>query len=129
MDLVVWGPIRHLPSLDAECLASIAYMRLTVPTDSWNLVASDGSDAQIRGMYVASYCGAFWESARLVLSSTCSCFGRILTLDYLPALRLQNRILATGFDDITTTIESQKFQRHRLDDDDLDGRQSADMQA
>lgn len=40
LELHVWGPAFSLPSIDAQCLATIAYFSLTVPKDSWVLVAS-----------------------------------------------------------------------------------------
>ncbi|PWY78570.1 mitochondrial import receptor subunit [Aspergillus sclerotioniger CBS 115572] len=40
LELHVWGPAFSLPSIDAQCLATIAYLSLTVPKDQWVLVAS-----------------------------------------------------------------------------------------
>ncbi|OOF96069.1 hypothetical protein ASPCADRAFT_207423 [Aspergillus carbonarius ITEM 5010] len=40
LELHVWGPAFSLPSIDAQCLATIAYLSLTVPKDDWVLVAS-----------------------------------------------------------------------------------------
>ena len=40
LELHVWGPAFSLPSLDAQCLATIAYFSLAVPRDAWVLVAS-----------------------------------------------------------------------------------------
>ncbi|PYI05815.1 mitochondrial import receptor subunit [Aspergillus sclerotiicarbonarius CBS 121057] len=40
LELHVWGPAFSLPSIDAQCLAAIAYLSLTVPKDAWVLVAS-----------------------------------------------------------------------------------------
>ncbi|KAI9370437.1 Tom37 C-terminal domain-containing protein [Aspergillus egyptiacus] len=40
LELHVWGPGFSLPSVDAQCLATIAYFSLVVPKDSWVLVAS-----------------------------------------------------------------------------------------
>jgi hypothetical protein len=40
LELHVWGPAFSLPSLDAQCLAAIAYLSQAVPRGSWRLVAS-----------------------------------------------------------------------------------------
>jgi sorting and assembly machinery component 37 len=40
LELHVWGPAFSLPSLDAQCLAAIAYFSLAVPRDAWVLIAS-----------------------------------------------------------------------------------------
>ncbi|RAK97803.1 mitochondrial import receptor subunit [Aspergillus ibericus CBS 121593] len=40
LELHVWGPAFSLPSIDAQCLAAIAYLSLTLPQDAWVLVAS-----------------------------------------------------------------------------------------
>lgn len=45
LELHVWGPAFSLPSIDAQCLATIAYFSLTVPKDSWVLVASSDPTA------------------------------------------------------------------------------------
>ncbi|QSZ36462.1 hypothetical protein DSL72_006341 [Monilinia vaccinii-corymbosi] len=40
LELHVWGPSFGLPSIDAQCLATIAYMRQVIPRGQWSLVAS-----------------------------------------------------------------------------------------
>ncbi|KAI5791956.1 putative mitochondrial import receptor subunit [Geopyxis carbonaria] len=40
IELHVWGPGFTLPSIDPLCLAAISYLNLTLPKDSWSLVAS-----------------------------------------------------------------------------------------
>lgn len=40
LELHVWGPAFSLPSIDAQCLATIAYLSQTVPKEAWVLVAS-----------------------------------------------------------------------------------------
>ncbi|KAA8575905.1 hypothetical protein EYC84_006070 [Monilinia fructicola] len=40
LELHVWGPSFGLPSIDAQCLATIAYMRQVIPRGQWFLVAS-----------------------------------------------------------------------------------------
>ena len=39
-ELHVWGPGFSLPSIDAQCLAVIAYFTQAVPKGQWALVAS-----------------------------------------------------------------------------------------
>ncbi|KAE9366759.1 hypothetical protein N431DRAFT_495164 [Stipitochalara longipes BDJ] len=40
IELHVWGPGFGLPSLDAHCLAAIAYLQQAVPRGKWQLIAS-----------------------------------------------------------------------------------------
>ncbi|KZF24215.1 hypothetical protein L228DRAFT_281314 [Xylona heveae TC161] len=40
LELHIWGPAFSLPSIDAQCLAAIAYLTQAVPKDHWVLVAS-----------------------------------------------------------------------------------------
>lgn len=40
LQLHVWGPAFSLPSIEAQCLATIAYCTLVLPKGSWELVAS-----------------------------------------------------------------------------------------
>ncbi|KAG0645512.1 outer membrane import complex 1 [Hyphodiscus hymeniophilus] len=40
LELHVWGPAFSLPSIDAHCLAAIAYLQQAVPRGEWQLIAS-----------------------------------------------------------------------------------------
>jgi sorting and assembly machinery component 37 len=40
LELHVWGPAFGLPSIDAHCLAAIAYLQQAVPRGKWQLMAS-----------------------------------------------------------------------------------------
>jgi sorting and assembly machinery component 37 len=40
LELHIWGPAFSLPSIDPQCLATIAYLVQAVPEDAWVLVAS-----------------------------------------------------------------------------------------
>ncbi|EDN98128.1 hypothetical protein SS1G_12985 [Sclerotinia sclerotiorum 1980 UF-70] len=40
LELHIWGPSFGLPSIDAQCLATIAYMQQVIPRGQWFLVAS-----------------------------------------------------------------------------------------
>ena len=40
LQLHVWGPAFSLPSIEAQCLAAIAYCSIALPKDSWELVAT-----------------------------------------------------------------------------------------
>ncbi|KAK1238274.1 hypothetical protein MKX07_006420 [Trichoderma sp. CBMAI-0711] len=41
LHLHVWGPAFGLPSIDAECLAIIAYLHNALPSSEWRLIASN----------------------------------------------------------------------------------------
>lgn len=59
-ELHVWGPAYGLPSIDAECLAAIAYVNRAVPSDEWVLIADhDTSISSRRKRY------RFWETSFL----------------------------------------------------------------
>jgi sorting and assembly machinery component 37 len=45
LELHIWGPAFGLPSIDAECIAAIAYLRHCLNDEEWVLVAS--SDASV----------------------------------------------------------------------------------
>ncbi|ETN38780.1 uncharacterized protein HMPREF1541_06818 [Cyphellophora europaea CBS 101466] len=42
-ELHIWGPAFGLPSIDATCLAVVAYCRECVPTGKWTLIPADPS--------------------------------------------------------------------------------------
>lgn len=44
LELHVWGPAFGLPSIDAECIAAVAYAKLTLRKGSWVVVASHDLD-------------------------------------------------------------------------------------
>lgn len=46
--LHVWGPAFGLPSIDAECLATITYLAWALPTSEWELVATSPSAVPTR---------------------------------------------------------------------------------
>ncbi|KAL3418118.1 mitochondrial import receptor subunit [Phlyctema vagabunda] len=72
LELHVWGPAFGLPSIDAPCLAAIAYLQKAVPRGQWQLIASNelpalrNGDVWIGGFrnifhYVAQYSAGEWE--------------------------------------------------------------------
>ncbi|CAI7649444.1 unnamed protein product [Penicillium pancosmium] len=62
LQLHVWGPAFALPSIDAQCLAAIAYCSLALPKDSWELVASSDPSVSPTGELPALQNGAVWVS-------------------------------------------------------------------
>ncbi|BCS24151.1 glutathione S-transferase family protein [Aspergillus puulaauensis] len=62
LELHVWGPAFSLPSIDAQCLATIAYFSLTVPKDSWVLVASSDPTVSPTQELPALKNGSTWVS-------------------------------------------------------------------
>ena len=40
LELHIWGPAFGLPSIDTQCLATVAYFTRAVPRSEWVLVAS-----------------------------------------------------------------------------------------
>ncbi|OLN84322.1 Metaxin-like protein [Colletotrichum chlorophyti] len=41
LELHVWGPAFRLPSVDAECLAAIAYLHTALPSSQWRLIPTN----------------------------------------------------------------------------------------
>ncbi|KAL2823692.1 Tom37 C-terminal domain-containing protein [Aspergillus cavernicola] len=62
LELHVWGPGFSLPSIDAQCLATIAYFSLAVPKDSWVLVASSDPTVSPTHELPALKNGSTWVS-------------------------------------------------------------------
>jgi sorting and assembly machinery component 37 len=53
LELYVWGPAFGLPSIDAECLAAIAYLRHCLNDGEWVLVASSDTSVSPTSTFYA----------------------------------------------------------------------------
>ncbi|KOS38062.1 hypothetical protein ACN38_g11132 [Penicillium nordicum] len=62
LQLHVWGPAFSLPSIDAQCLAAIAYCSEVLPKDSWELIASSDPSVSPTGELPALQNGSVWVS-------------------------------------------------------------------
>ncbi|KAF7159346.1 hypothetical protein CNMCM5623_004660 [Aspergillus felis] len=62
LELHVWGPAFSLPSIDAQCLATIAYFSLAVPKDAWVLIASSDPSVSPTNELPAVKNGTTWVS-------------------------------------------------------------------
>ncbi|KAL4878382.1 Tom37 C-terminal domain-containing protein [Aspergillus karnatakaensis] len=62
LELHVWGPGLSLPSIDTQCLATIAYFSIAVPKDSWVLVASSDPTVSPTQELPALKNGSTWVS-------------------------------------------------------------------
>ncbi|KAJ5327529.1 hypothetical protein MYU51_009215 [Penicillium brevicompactum] len=60
--LHVWGPAFSLPSIDAQCLAVIAYCSEALPKGSWELVATSDPSVSPTGELPALQNGEVWVS-------------------------------------------------------------------
>lgn len=60
IELHIWGPAFGLPSIDARCLAAIAYLRECLPSDKWRLVPSSGTADNPLGELPALRDGQRW---------------------------------------------------------------------
>ncbi|KAF2738459.1 hypothetical protein EJ04DRAFT_541381 [Polyplosphaeria fusca] len=56
--LHVWGPAFGLPSIDAECIAAVAYLNRIVPRDHWVLISDHEPSISLRGELPALVDGA-----------------------------------------------------------------------
>ncbi|RCI13094.1 hypothetical protein L249_0228 [Ophiocordyceps polyrhachis-furcata BCC 54312] len=62
LDLHVWGPAFGLASIDAECLAAIAYLRNALPPSDWRLVPSSDPSRSRQNHLPALYHDGVWVS-------------------------------------------------------------------
>ncbi|KAJ5103831.1 hypothetical protein N7532_004360 [Penicillium argentinense] len=62
LQLHVWGPAFGLPSIEAHCLATIAYCSVALPKGSWEVVASSDPSVSPTGELPALQNGAVWVS-------------------------------------------------------------------
>lgn len=52
LELHIWGAALGLPSIDAECLAAVAYFAAVLPGGAWSLVESSPSAVPTRVSHV-----------------------------------------------------------------------------
>ncbi|EAW11375.1 putative mitochondrial import receptor subunit (Tom37) [Aspergillus clavatus NRRL 1] len=62
LELHVWGPAFGLPSIDPQCLATIAYFSLVLPKDAWVLIASSDPSVSPTNELPALKNGKAWVS-------------------------------------------------------------------
>ncbi|KAJ6141282.1 hypothetical protein N7470_010178 [Penicillium chermesinum] len=62
LQLHVWGPAFGLPSIDAQCLATVAYCSLALPRQAWELVATSDPSVSPTGELPALQYGSVWVS-------------------------------------------------------------------
>ncbi|KAL1974399.1 hypothetical protein VTN31DRAFT_4603 [Thermomyces dupontii] len=62
LELHIWGPAFSLPSIDPQCLATIAYFSAVVPRDAWVLVASSDVSVSRTNELPAVKDGSRWVS-------------------------------------------------------------------
>ena len=54
LTLHVWGPAFGLPSIEPECIATIAYCQRVIPKGEWTLVAEHDPTVGVIGTYIHS---------------------------------------------------------------------------
>ncbi|OBR09957.1 Mitochondrial import receptor subunit [Colletotrichum higginsianum IMI 349063] len=69
LELYVWGPAFGLPSVDAECLAAIAYLHTALPSSQWRLVASNDPAVDTSNRLPALKAGGVWVSGYVAIAS------------------------------------------------------------
>ena len=57
-ELHIWGPAFGLPSIDAECLATIAYLRHCLDDGKWVLVATSDPSISPTSAFLPSVIGS-----------------------------------------------------------------------
>jgi hypothetical protein len=54
LELHVWGPAFGLPSIEPECIATVAYCQHVIPKGDWTLVAEHNSTIGATGTEIAN---------------------------------------------------------------------------
>lgn len=98
LELHVWGPAFGLPSIDPECIATIAYFNRIVPHAQWILVADYDTSISSRGTY---------KFSTLVFSSNS-------TVDEFPVL-IDGIVSTTGFPAIVSYLRNHRSGAYDLD--------------
>jgi sorting and assembly machinery component 37 len=60
LELHIWGPAFGLPSLDAQCLATVYYFQKSLPVDAWSLIPSSNPHVSPLGELPALKAGSTW---------------------------------------------------------------------
>ncbi|EXJ81340.1 hypothetical protein A1O3_07630 [Capronia epimyces CBS 606.96] len=60
LELHIWGPAFDLPSIDAQCLAAVCYLRTCLPSDGWSLIPSSDPTRTPLGELPALRDGGTW---------------------------------------------------------------------
>lgn len=111
LELYIWGPAFGLPSIDAQCLATVAYFIHCLPPTEWRLISS-GPLVGPAGM-------------KSILLNP---FQRLIEdADELPALRVDSTWIC-GFRGVVTFLREHSFGRWDLDEH-LNKKQRADSLA
>lgn len=66
LELHVWGPAFGLPSIEPECIATVAYCQRVIPKGDWTLVAEHDPTVGATGTVLNTYFGRniFLHSSR-----------------------------------------------------------------
>lgn len=56
LELHVWGPAFGLPSIEPECVATVAYCQQVIPKGLWSIVAEHNPTIAITGMILSIIC-------------------------------------------------------------------------
>lgn len=51
LELHIWGPAFELPSIDAECIAAIAYLKQVLPHELWVLIVDHDASSSPSSTY------------------------------------------------------------------------------
>ncbi|KAK1594548.1 Tom37 C-terminal domain-containing protein [Colletotrichum navitas] len=69
LELHVWGPAFGLPSIDAECLAAIAYLHTALPSSQWRLVPSNDPAVDSSNRLPALNANGVWVTGYTAIAS------------------------------------------------------------
>jgi sorting and assembly machinery component 37 len=57
-ELHIWGPAFGLPSIESQCLATVAYFIQCVPPTEWQLIPSSDTFARPTSKHAFCFCQA-----------------------------------------------------------------------
>ena len=111
-ELHTWGPAFSLPSLDPDCLAAIAYLRLTLPPDTWILIPS--SDVSVSPTSTFSHPPTWSIRAVYCYEKRKDADERVTKIGDLPALK-DGDVVVGGFQNIVDYLASISNGEWELD--------------
>lgn len=89
LELHTWGPAFGLPSIEPECIATIAYCQRVIPKGQWTLTADYDSTVGASGMQIAQCIGFY-----LTIEQRACRYYTMMVLRRLPASKTSLPICA-----------------------------------
>lgn len=113
LELHIWGPAFGLPSIEPECIATVAYCQRVIPEGQWSLIAEHNPSIGATGTFNLAPVSSISSHA---------------SIESLPILFDDGIATATGFEDIVAYLRNYPAITNDIDAD-LTSRQRTDRTA